>query len=230
MEQTALPRILTPQEVSDYLKVSPETINEELRAGKLRGFKVGPEWRVSEIDLITYISQPTAEYSTSEAAVGSNRDSRQKGNFTEISPFDFSWPTSKGNSSVEHYDTGFETIRNLDGRNHVFRIGFTNREAAGMMRRRATVWIDKRPIVEFAGSNQYEDDGQMAAVIRTPNGRQLSPNDKVPNEYREFKIARYCNVVDGPRASANMAVVANKDDLESMIRHAAIRAAWKHLV
>lgn len=51
--------ILTPKEVAARLKVSPDTVRDLVRSGKLKGFSVcagkhGKRFRVFETDLETY--------------------------------------------------------------------------------------------------------------------------------------------------------------------------------
>jgi excisionase family DNA binding protein len=48
-------RLLTPPQVAERLQVNERTVTQWLRKGHLRGFKIGKEWRVSEIDLETFI-------------------------------------------------------------------------------------------------------------------------------------------------------------------------------
>ena len=43
----ALPKVLTVQELSEYLRVHPTTIYRLLRARQIPGFRVGSEWRFS---------------------------------------------------------------------------------------------------------------------------------------------------------------------------------------
>jgi hypothetical protein len=62
------------------------------------------------------------------------------------------------------------------------------------------------------------------------NGAQLTPSQKVPEEYKNFRILRYNSIVKGARASTNMAVIVNKNDLQAMLEHAYIRAVWKKLI
>lgn len=49
--------LLTPGEVAETLKVSPETIRRFLREGEMKGIKVGRHWRIKEEDLKDYIDQ-----------------------------------------------------------------------------------------------------------------------------------------------------------------------------
>jgi excisionase family DNA binding protein len=53
-------RLLTPEQVADRLQLSVYTILEYLRhghprGGKLRGVKLGKQWRVREADLQAFI-------------------------------------------------------------------------------------------------------------------------------------------------------------------------------
>ena len=216
MTESALPKIWTIKEVTEYFKIGEEIILKELETGNLRGFKIGEEWRCSDNDLLDYIEEKHT-FNTQEMDVESE--------FTKIGEFDFQWP-----KNVEHFDTGFTVIQAVNGRHIKFRIGFGNREAAGKKRCRVIVWIDERPLVEFAGGNDYESNGLLASVIKLPNNKQLTPYQNLPKEYKDFKVARYDSIVRGPRASRNMAVVVHKGDLRTMLRHAIIRATWKKLI
>jgi excisionase family DNA binding protein len=48
-------KLLTPFGVAKRLQLNERTVTHWLRNGLLRGFKVGKEWRVSEIDLEAFI-------------------------------------------------------------------------------------------------------------------------------------------------------------------------------
>ena len=47
--------LLTPSDVAKRLQMNQHTVTQWLRNGHLRGFKIGKEWRVSEIDLEAFI-------------------------------------------------------------------------------------------------------------------------------------------------------------------------------
>jgi len=49
--------LLTVEEVAQRLRYRPATIQGWLRQGKLRGRKVGKEWRVSQADLEMWLAQ-----------------------------------------------------------------------------------------------------------------------------------------------------------------------------
>jgi excisionase family DNA binding protein len=219
-----LPRIWTPEEIAQYLKVDEQAVLQEIEEGNLQGFMVGKQWRCSEQELHLYISgsKNKAQLYQIQPTIPSQPETNS--GFTQIGPFDYRWPTS-----VEHYSQGYETTRYVNGQNYTFKIGFTERESAGRLRPRVVVWIGDRALVEFAGGNNYEKDGLLASVIKLPNGTQLQPNKKIPIEYSSFNIRRYDSIVQGPYASRNMAIVVHKDDLESMLSHAIVRAKWKGL-
>ncbi len=48
---------LTPQEVSDLLRVSVYTVRRWIKTGKLPAYKVGRSWRIQESDLNTWLRQ-----------------------------------------------------------------------------------------------------------------------------------------------------------------------------
>ena len=48
-------RAYTADEVAEMLRTTPQTIRRMLGDGKLKGFKVGREWRIAEGDLQAFI-------------------------------------------------------------------------------------------------------------------------------------------------------------------------------
>jgi len=223
MNDSILPNIKTIDDAADYFKTSKDIILKELEQGRLHGFKIGEEWRLTENDLAEYINRN--QHSPSTEKLSNSTIQYETTGFIEIEPFDYKWPADE-----EHFEKGYETTRTINGREHTFKIGFTDRFAAGEMRRRIIVWINNWPVVEFAGGNEYETDGLLASVIKTQGGKQLRPTGKIPEEYKDFRIARYDSIVQGVYASRNMAVIVTKDALETMLRHAIIRATWKQLI
>ena len=58
-----LQSFLTPQEVSDLLRISIHTVRRWIKEGKLPAYKVGRAWRIRKVDLDEWLSQqrtPTA--------------------------------------------------------------------------------------------------------------------------------------------------------------------------
>lgn len=231
MTENTLPRIFTLGEVAEYLKVDEDMILHEFEAGNLRGFKIDKEWRCSEEDILSYIKGDRAR---SEITYTQPRQTKTQvydrdWDIVETDPFDFNWPKTGGGGYPEHYDKAYEATATIEGQEYTFKIGFGNRESAGQERRRVTIWLGNRAVVEFAGSNDYQNDRLLAGIIRLKNGKQLT-TQRIPDEYRGFRVEKYNSVVKGPRARTGMAVIVHKDDLESMLNHAVIRATWKELI
>ena len=47
--------LLTPSDVAKRLQMKERTVTQWLRNGHLRGFKIGKEWRVSDVDLDDFL-------------------------------------------------------------------------------------------------------------------------------------------------------------------------------
>jgi putative molybdopterin biosynthesis protein len=56
-------QLLTPEQVAERLQISRWTVMDSLRAGRLKGRKIGKFWRIEEQDLEAFI-QGTAAAST----------------------------------------------------------------------------------------------------------------------------------------------------------------------
>jgi len=50
-----LPEIITPKQLAEFLQVSEQTIKRALKAGKLKGFKVGRDWRIEKEEVINWL-------------------------------------------------------------------------------------------------------------------------------------------------------------------------------
>ncbi len=237
---TSFPVVLTLEAAAEQLRASPEQVKAELEAGRLDGFKLGDEWRTTETALLKFIGisipNPPERTSAMTATATEAVDfaSLLAGtDWKAIKPFDYQWPKEKGKDQPpEHYEEAYEARVKLAGRDRVIRIGFCDRESAGDKdRRRAVVFLNQYPLVEFSGENNpsFAVTGRMASVIKLLSGQHLRPGDPIPREYEGFPIVTYNQLVVGPYAAASVAVVAHKKDLGLMARHGLIRAHWKGL-
>ena len=52
-------QVYTPQEVAQVLKVSAATVSRAIRDGKLKGIRVGGQWRILGSDLVRYLNVET---------------------------------------------------------------------------------------------------------------------------------------------------------------------------
>jgi excisionase family DNA binding protein len=67
--------LFTAEQVAAILQLSPKTIKDWLRAGKLPGYKIGRVWRVRQEDLEAFI-QGARAWRGSEAAPSQDRTTR----------------------------------------------------------------------------------------------------------------------------------------------------------
>lgn len=50
-----LPEILTTQELAEFMKVSDQTVTRAIKAGTLKAFKVGKDWRIEKEAVLAWI-------------------------------------------------------------------------------------------------------------------------------------------------------------------------------
>ena len=141
------------------------------------------------------------------------------------------WP----DGTKEKYDTAYEADVPLSSGTRHFVIGYTNRSAAGMKdRRRVIVFLGHvpqiTPIVEFSGTNDYAQTRRVASVIKDPSNRHVRSQSQLPVEYQGVPTVIYSDVVIGKNAARSLAVLADNDDRDLMLRHAIIRAKYKGLI
>ena len=60
-------KLLTTQEVADYLGLTQRTIYTYIQSGSLRAVKVGREWRIKESELEAFINRGSGEIKEKEA-------------------------------------------------------------------------------------------------------------------------------------------------------------------
>ena len=59
-------KLLTTQEVADYLGLTQRTIYTYIQSGSLRAVKVGREWRIKESELEAFINRGNGEIKDKE--------------------------------------------------------------------------------------------------------------------------------------------------------------------
>lgn len=235
-----LPIVLTASLAAERLLTTPAAVVAELEAGRLKGFKVGGEWRTTVESLLDFIHRPLTA-TGAEVAVererGGNPFPQVEIAWQQIDPFAFQWPKTAGidpDDVTEYHDPAFAAAVPFQGRRVPVRIGFTDRFAAGMERKRVNVFLEAGsaliPLVQFVGTNDYEETGRFASVVKKEDGSHLRPGEPVPAEYRDMPRCVYSEVVVGKNAARSVAVLAHRDDLTLMARHGLIRARWKGLL
>jgi excisionase family DNA binding protein len=59
-------KLLTTQEIADYLGLTQRTIYTYIQSGSLRAVKVGREWRIKESELEAFINRGNGEIKDKE--------------------------------------------------------------------------------------------------------------------------------------------------------------------
>jgi len=207
------------EEVAELLKVKSDVVNAEIETGSLEAFMIGGEWRITRKNLVDFISRGGSKPIIAKPEY---RGAEETG-VVRSAPFSFTWPNGK----TEEYHEAYEGTAN-DGNMHFeVKIGVCERRAAGMNRKRVTVFLNGRPTVEFVGTDDFEESKKVASLVVLPNKKRLRPKQTLPNEYRSFDLVRYSSVVKGPRAATTMAVLCRIDDIDTIVAHAIIRANYR---
>lgn len=238
------PVVLTVHDAAARLQTTPERILAELEAGRLDGFRLGDEWRMTDEALLRFMGIKTSTERKEMQPMTTAQNVADKpgldygaildgAEWHPVEPFSFNWP-----NVPERFEAGVEAKVKIGRKEHRIRVGFCTRKAAGdANRKRGVVFLGQPPsliaLVEFAGedSDIFETSGRMVSVIKLRGGHQhLRPGQPIPPEYADLPLVTYNDVVTGPYAAGSMAVVAHKDDYNLMAHHALIRAHSKGLI
>jgi excisionase family DNA binding protein len=209
----------TIREVAELLKVESNVVEAEIESGSLEAFMIGGEWRITRKGVVDFISRGGSKPIIAKQEHGG----AQTTGIARSAPFHFTWPNGK----TEQYPEAYEGTANDGNMQFEVKVGICERSAAGMNRKRVTVFLNGRPTVEFIGTDEFEESRKVASLIVLPNKKRLRPGQTVPNEYRSFNLVRYNSVVKGPRAATTMAVLCRIDDIETIVAHAIIRANYR---
>lgn len=234
----ATSRVWTPAEIAELTRTAIEDVVAEMSGGRLRGFRIGPDWRVTDAALQSFMNGEVVK----ESANGSDADDVRLEDPHKLdakiewkpmkADFTYTWPNGE---TKETFDTAFEATVALSSGNHRFVIGYTVRKAAGMKnRKRIIVFLGQSqrlvPMVEFAGSNDFERTHRVASMIKGSSNERFHSPSQLPPEYRGMPTVVYSDLVIGPYAARSLAVLADYDDRDLMLRHAIIRATYKGLI
>jgi hypothetical protein len=232
--------VVRVEDAAEMLLATSEAVLAELEAGRLRGFRIGGEWRTTEEAVMAFIeggSGPGAggqQAGSSGSAglpartdhAGPPRSYAPPQEWKPVPAFHYQWP-----SEGEEFHGGVAARVRFGQREVPLLIGFTDRKSTGRVRPRAVVFWGEPgatlyPMVEFVGANDFESTGRMASVIKE-GSKHVKPDQQVPPPYQGFPLVVYSDVVTGPYAARSMAVEAHKHDYDLMARHAILRAQAK---
>lgn len=216
--------ILTLEEVSAFLRIPEQKLEDEIASGKLPVLRIAGEVRILRDDLLGYLD--FAKTSNGAGGDGTRVDSWNLAGTKrfelelELAPaFRHRWP----NGAQETYEEAHAGTARSGGDVRSVLIGFTTREAAGKLRKRAVVFVDKRPMVEFVGADDFDRSEMMVSLVKRANGKHLRPGGPIPSEYKRLRIQPYRDHVTGRYASTNLAVVCSVKELGVMVEHALLR-------
>jgi hypothetical protein len=226
-------KVWTLEEIAKLTRTPVGEVVAEVKAGRLRGFQIGSAWRVTEYSLRAFMEgAPCTATDRLAASAPPNPPMSLLAPWSSRPTFAHTWPDGK---TEETYDTAYEADVSLPSGRHHFVIAYANRKAAGMKdRRRVIVFMGHVPrlvpLVEFSGANDYATTQRVASVIKDASNKHVRTTAMLPAEYQGFPTAIYSDVVVGPNAAKSVAVLANSDDRDLMLRHAIIRARQKGLI
>ena len=52
-----LPEVLTTKQLAEFLQVSDQTVKRAIKAGKLKAFKVGKDWRIEKEAVFEWVKR-----------------------------------------------------------------------------------------------------------------------------------------------------------------------------
>jgi hypothetical protein len=238
-------KVLLIDEVASLLRCSADDVLAEIESGNLKGFRVAGNWRVLESGVERFVSgaSQAQEYTRASSVEGALTDDLQQAesgpqrSYTirsePMTAFTYTWPDGELNT---YKDPLSITVENL-GRRAYFVIGKAKspRKQLGQLRWRYNIFLTSKrassqgliSVLDFVAGNDFDQDSLMVSLIRHADGKLVKENDVIPSQYRGFRLAPFNEVVRGPYARSGLAVVADKDDLETMIRHSVIRSGQK---
>jgi excisionase family DNA binding protein len=223
------------EEAATWLGIPVDAVQEAIRSHSLPALAIGPYVRISRHALLALAgvaNPPLAEAATmrSEGVPAMTTATHgvpkpQALDWIEplapmLNGFDYPWPKTGGGSTLEVFDQGWEGEVSLHGQELHVRIGRTTHDE----RRHLVVWLGPT-ICEFAETV----DGNWASLIRvySPDGKKKVPGvgEALPPLYQGVRVEPYQEATGRKRQGVpkGLAVVIDRDDLQSAVHHAAGR-------
>jgi len=216
--------VLTLAEAAAYLRLSADEVAAMVDARALPGARIGSDYRIPTAGMLAWLNgghvEPTVDV-TSSAATQPVR-SVPSFSFQKDKPFTYTWPMNSPELYKETY-----VSRSNSGGVKIIKIGFCERKSGGMSRKRAVVFLDGYPTVEFTAANDFSTSELMAGILKGADKAQVRPELGVPSEYQHLRVEPYNAHVVGPYCSRNLAVICKKSDLAVMAEHALIRRCMR---
>lgn len=89
----------------------------------------------------------------------------------------------------------------------------------------------KRAIAEFLETDDYEETGDLIAIIKGKGGgaKLYDPTDDLPAVYLPYRTETYRDRIDYPRSYQKLGIVASEDDVETILNHTLIQVLSRGL-
>lgn len=219
-------RAYSVEELAQRWGVDPADVEAEVARGELRAFVVNGKRRIAPEAVARFEGQAVAA-----AAPAGGQAPEDSPVFVTSAPFRHRWP----NGMEEAYAHAFEGRLVRGGATIYVRMGVGMRQTVGRERRRIVVFLAERPmggdgrpagrpVAEFVGTDDYQESGLVASLIKTAEGKEVRATAALPPGYAGFEIVPYSSVVTGPYSHSGLAIVLRDDDRAGMTRHALLRA------
>jgi excisionase family DNA binding protein len=217
--------VLTLSEAATLLRLPQNKVSALVDSGTLPGARVETDYRIPTAGLIKWLNGGDGNGSSVPSPTMAQAPIMAPTPmflFRKDKPFKYTFPKCHPETYSETYishfnDEGIKTMK----------IGFSERSSGGMKRKRAVVFLDGYPTVEFTGANDFTTSELMASVLKGRDRSQIRPDEGVPPEYRHLHVEPYNAYVVGPYCSSNLAVICKKADLAVMAEHALIRHRFR---
>ena len=171
----------------------------KLEAGRLEGFRLGEEWRISGPALLKFmgISTPDTPERTTPMMSAPLACTRRNVDFDSIlaavewkkdEPITYQWPDGKPPVTYDEVHKGRITV---GGNDYTLSLAFCDADSLGdKKRRRGVVFVgyppSLNPLAEFAGENSpaFAVTGRLASIVKLRSGKHLRPGQPRPSRVR----------------------------------------------
>ena len=208
-------------EFASLLGVSEEDVMVEARRGRIRVVAVNDKLRVVGESLDTMLAALSAEADHMSSVV--RREGWSISRRGSARSFDHLWP----DSTTEHFTDSILVTVQYPSHAANLLIGRCVRYAAGAERIRVVVFLkqaaQRRPLCEFVGGDNFEQDGLVVAAIKV-DGSHVQEPAQLPAPLLGLIVKPYRAIADGPYAPHGLGVVCKVDDVDAMVTYALFRA------